>query len=229
MGMALLAVDPRTPALLLLQRLAAPWPWQPCCVELYANSRRLSSGGAPDLEVRRARIALMNAKRMRKAGHIDEKTFQKVQEVARAVIDAAPPPEPEPEVAQRPGLLGFAERGDLYAVRGALASGDSDPDEADKHHTTALLLATRCGHEEVAEALLDGGADVNRTGAWGFTPLMYAAIFHQPNLAQLLLARGADAAPVDARGGTALSHAISEKQPEIERMIRRALGLKDDE
>jgi hypothetical protein len=93
--------------------------------------------------------------------------------------------------------------------------------------TTALMLATRLGHTEVATALIDHGADVGRPGAWGLTPLMYAAVFGAEEVVTAILAKGVEASALhatDVHGGTALMHATSEQQHAIVAILREHLG-----
>ena len=75
---------------------------------------------------------------------------------------------------------------------------------------TALLLAAREGHEDVAFALLEKGADIDqRSAADGTTPLLMAMINGHFDLAMRFFAEGADPAfPSDA-GATPLYAAIN--------------------
>jgi ankyrin repeat protein len=58
---------------------------------------------------------------------------------------------------------------------------------------TALLMASRDGNFEAAQALLDGGADINqRSGGDHTTPLLIASINGEFDVAKMLIERGAD-------------------------------------
>jgi len=57
---------------------------------------------------------------------------------------------------------------------------------------TALHMAARRGHLEIAEALLEGGADIEARDSLGETPLRRAVNCNRLKVAALLLDRGAD-------------------------------------
>jgi len=121
----------------------------------------------------------------------------------------------------------LVEKGDLAEVQQFLAAGHH-PDERDagRGGTTALLLACRRGHIEIAQLLIQKGASLESSGAWGYTPLMYASVFGHLEVVALLLSHGADVAPTDQRGKTALDHAVSEGQIEIAQALRNAMQAK---
>ena len=75
---------------------------------------------------------------------------------------------------------------------------------------TALLLAAREGHEDVAFALLERGADIDRrSAADGTTPLLMAMINGHFDLAMRFFAEGADPGLASDAGATPLYAAIN--------------------
>ena len=75
---------------------------------------------------------------------------------------------------------------------------------------TALLLAAREGHRDVALALLDEGADIDqRSAADDTTPLLIAMINGHFDLAMELFARGADPTLASDAGATPLYAALN--------------------
>lgn len=81
---------------------------------------------------------------------------------------------------------------------------------------TALMLASRKGHGEIAGELLRYGADVNASSDKGRTPLMYAAHNGSLDLVKEFLSRGADPKAITGKGESALSFA---KEREHERIV----------
>jgi len=74
---------------------------------------------------------------------------------------------------------------------------------------TALMVASRRGHDEALKLLLDSGAKVNaRTSKTRKTPLMFAAEAGFPSTCEILLGRGANADSADEAGRTALNYAV---------------------
>jgi ankyrin repeat protein len=75
---------------------------------------------------------------------------------------------------------------------------------------TALLLASRHGAIETAEALIEGGANVNQASpADGMTPLLIATINGHFDLGTQLIARGADVTASSENGVTPLYAALN--------------------
>ena len=110
-------------------------------------------------------------------------------------------------------LLRSSRAGDLAEVREALGEG-ADPGAATPAGWTALHLAAKGGHAEVAEVLIQAGASVAVAHPEGWTPLHRAAEVGAIGSARSLLAAGA---PVDARGNgrTALGVALALGQIEF--------------
>ena len=75
---------------------------------------------------------------------------------------------------------------------------------------TALLLASRQGYAETAQALLDAGADINQVSAGDKTsPLLIATLNGHFDLAKSLLDRGADPMLASENGATPLYAALN--------------------
>jgi truncated hemoglobin YjbI len=67
---------------------------------------------------------------------------------------------------------------------------------------TALHMAARRGHVEIAEALLDCGADLEARDSAGDTPLRRSVNCNKIEVTALLLARGADIDSIGSKGST---------------------------
>lgn len=110
----------------------------------------------------------------------------------RAVREDANATPPTSAPADAGPMLAAAREGDLDAVRGWVEAG-RPVDAVDRYDTTALMMAARGGHLEVARYLLEHGADPEHGEAFfGSTPLAAALRREQWELAVLLLRAGAD-------------------------------------
>ncbi len=92
--------------------------------------------------------------------------------------------------------LNLAARvGAPWMVQGLLASG-ADPNKADGHGDTPLLLANNHHNRDDAKAiithLLNAGADPNQPNRWAWTPFAALAARGHVALMELALAKGAD-------------------------------------
>jgi hypothetical protein len=120
----------------------------------------------------------------------------------------------EPHERLNTALHRAARDGDVSVVQNLLDKG-ADVDAVDMvgpYADTALMIACRHGHRDVARVLLAAHADPNhREGiddaGTGETPLMYAARRGDAELTQMLLDAGADVNAVSKLGHTALSNA----------------------
>ena len=111
---------------------------------------------------------------------------------AGAVRAAAEAAAVEADLQEEPEPLGFA---DLVGTHGGL---------------TALLLAARDGHTDVALTLIDGGADTNQVSAAdGTSPLLIATINGHFDLAMRLVERGSDPTLASQAGATPLYGALN--------------------
>ena len=72
-------------------------------------------------------------------------------------------------------LLRAATAGNADTVRTLLASPNTDVNGVDEHGNTALIQASRLGHDDVVTALLIAKANVNARNDEGKTALMLAA------------------------------------------------------
>jgi truncated hemoglobin YjbI len=89
----------------------------------------------------------------------------------------------------------------VFALARAGAAIDAN---AGAKKCTALHMAARRGHEEIAQALLDSGADIEARDSLRETPLRRAVNCDKVGVASLLLARGADIESVGSKGLTPL-------------------------
>ena len=100
-------------------------------------------------------------------------------------------------------LIGAANEGDEESVRRLISEGvDVNGSYRD---CTALMRASKNGHESVVAILLENGAVVDEANASGWTALMYAARRNRVEIVKLLLNNGADVDKADYAGYTALS------------------------
>jgi len=115
-------------------------------------------------------------------------------------------------------LIQAAKDGDLQAVRAALAEG-AGVNGKDNNGTTALMMASGCGHTEIVRLLLEKGSAVNvkRTDD-GVTALFLASQNGHAKVAKLLLENDADV-NVNADGETALFQASCGGHTEIVRLL----------
>jgi truncated hemoglobin YjbI len=88
-------------------------------------------------------------------------------------------------------------------------AGGSVDANAGVKNCTALHMAARRGHEEVAQALLDCGANIEARDSVGETPLRRAVNCDKIRIASLLLANGADVRCIGSKGLTPLLAARS--------------------
>ena len=116
-------------------------------------------------------------------------------------------------------LLDAAQAGNLDGVRSAIGKG-ADLDARTEQGRTALLLAIRANHVEVASALIAAGADVNAKDANRDTPFLYAGAEGRDAILKLILATGkADLKDTNRYGGTALIPAADRGHVETVRLL----------
>jgi ankyrin repeat protein len=100
-------------------------------------------------------------------------------------------------------LVEAAAAGDVAGVQRALAGGAAI-ETRDGDRRTALMLATRADHVEVARHLIEAGADVNAKDSIQDSPYLYAAAEGRLEILRLTLQHGADLRSVNRYGGTGL-------------------------
>ncbi len=107
-------------------------------------------------------------------------------------------------------LLNAARRGDVGAVKRALAAGAS-VNATDPHfRQTALIRAAMFGHADIARTLVATGANVNHEGSPDDLRAIHWAV-QRPDagVVRVLIDAGADIDAPDARGTTPLEHAVA--------------------
>lgn len=129
-------------------------------------------------------------------------------------------------------LVSVCMRGDVAEARRLLALGAS-PNAAGEGEWTALTIAARDGHFDVARCLTENGARIDGADVWGFTPLFWAAARGREEIAGYLLDHGADPkthnrdhsalTEAAARGHTRLVALLLQRGAEIN--WRNAAGL----
>lgn len=116
-------------------------------------------------------------------------------------------------------LVEAAARGDAGEVADRLAAGAA-LEARDPAGRTALLLATRANHVEVARRLIEAGADVNAKDEIRDTPFLYAGAEGRNEILRMILATGrADLSDTNRYGGVALIPAAHHGHPETVRML----------
>jgi len=96
------------------------------------------------------------------------------------------------------------------AVVRALVQSGADVNASDGvKHCTALHMAARRGHVEIAEALLDCGAEIDARDSLGETPLRRSVNCNKIQVADLLLRRKANPHSIGSKGLTPLLAARS--------------------
>jgi uncharacterized protein len=102
-----------------------------------------------------------------------------------------------------------AQNGAAARVRELLQQGAA-VDETDKHGATALMLAARKGHAEIAQLLCEAGAEVGRSDAAGASLWDYALAFDaRPEVVRCLIAHGLDPNQPDKSGMPPLIRAVA--------------------
>ena len=119
-------------------------------------------------------------------------------------------------------LLAAAQRGDVQAVRRAIAAGAALDRGDERHGNTALILAANHGHTDVVRLLVRSGANLNRSNDSGASALIAAAMSGHTAAASLLIEQGANLNATDNSGNTALMHAKRSGQTAIADMLRAA-------
>jgi uncharacterized protein len=120
-------------------------------------------------------------------------------------------------------LLAAAARGDVDAIRVALADG-ATPDARDPDGTPATMLATRSHHTDALRVLLDAGADVDAQDATLDNPLLYAAREGFLDIARVANDAEADPTITNRYGGVA--HIPASERGHVE-MVRYLLDQTD--
>ena len=108
-------------------------------------------------------------------------------------------------------LLRAADQGDVQTVGGFLDKG-LDPNTADPHGNTLLMIAARHGHLDLARFLISRKASVTRRSPHGDSALMFASLKGHLAMAMLLVENGAE---ITHSGWTPLHYAAFEGGPEL--------------
>ncbi len=103
--------------------------------------------------------------------------------------------------------LHIAVRKHAYTWLSYLLGKGADPNIADKHGVTPLMLASQMGSTDAVVALARSGANVDVTDDAGETPLISAVHAHNLAMVRILLAAGADPDRADNSGRTARDYA----------------------
>ncbi|MCU7882107.1 MAG: ankyrin repeat domain-containing protein [Candidatus Thiodiazotropha sp. (ex Lucinoma aequizonata)] len=89
----------------------------------------------------------------------------------------------------------------------------------DKNGSTALILATDSGHNDIVKALSDHYADVNAQDNDGATALIWAVGQDKADTAQILIAAGADVTLADVDGITPLMEAARKGSEQMVKLL----------
>jgi hypothetical protein len=118
-------------------------------------------------------------------------------------------------------LLQATREGDVATVQ-RMVDSHADLLARDRYGDTALHLALKNKHPDIAELLVSRGANVNAKGALGDTPLHVSAYERQTNMVTFLQQKGADTTLLNQYG---LNPAEMEGLPEIESKVVDATHL----
>ena len=118
-------------------------------------------------------------------------------------------------------LILAAHEGKLEAVK-VLIEHKATLDVADEGGSTALHIACKFGHADIARYLLDAGAEaLDGLG----TPLLWAVSSNKPQCVKLLLERKADHTAKDESNKTALAIAKEKRFDDIMALFRDVSGF----
>jgi len=101
------------------------------------------------------------------------------------------------------------------------ASTPTDVSMGVNARVTALHIAGKHGHVNVAALLIDKGADVNAKDKWLWTPLHYACWKNRKETVEFLLVKGADLNTKDEDDKTPLAVAEKNGHSEILELLRK--------
>lgn len=121
-------------------------------------------------------------------------------------------------------LLEKAKAGDIKAVKEMLRDGvdPNTPPGPNDNGMSALMYASRYGHDEIVKLLIDAGANVNATSTTGSTPLMFAAYGGNVQTVREILNKGDVNTDVQVPNGmTALILAINEGHTEVIKLLSK--------
>ena len=122
---------------------------------------------------------------------------------------AVEPEEPEKQTLRGLGdeeterLHDEAQRGNPGGMSEMIKAG-VDVNKADRHGSTALMLASTNGHDACVRVLLEAGADVNKGDNGGITALMLASMGGSDACVRQLIEAGAELKQACEAGWTAL-------------------------
>jgi ankyrin repeat protein len=112
-------------------------------------------------------------------------------------------------------FLRAVEEGDARVVSEFLGKG-IDPNTSDKGGHTALMIASRLGHESLVALLVERKADLTRRSPQGDSALMMASLKGHLGVARILVDRGA---PVKQDGWAPLHYAAFEGRDQLVRYL----------
>ena len=115
-------------------------------------------------------------------------------------------------------LSRLVESGDVEALA-CLLPRVGNINARNRHGTTALMQAARCGHAQIVRLLLEHGADPNLTRNDKFTALALAAFFGHTETVKILMEFGARTEAVTRCGASAQTWATARTFAEVARCL----------
>ncbi|XP_055547871.1 uncharacterized protein LOC129731694 [Wyeomyia smithii] len=106
------------------------------------------------------------------------------------------------------------------AIIKMLVNAGADVEAITKRGETPLMLASKCGHVDVADILLSKKIDINTADLDGWTALHWAAFEDHPQIIEKLLSAGANVNATTNSGETALMLATKHAQSEAIELLR---------
>ena len=106
-------------------------------------------------------------------------------------------------------MLDAAWMGEVEVVQDLLSLGVDVDARDSEHDETALMLASRKNHTQIAEYLINSGANVHATDRFGKSALSYASRAGANDIIRILINHGSAVDATDDDGNSSLFHAIT--------------------
>ncbi|MDB6063834.1 MAG: Ankyrin repeat-like protein [Pedosphaera sp.] len=148
----------------------------------------------------KAQIPQENGGQIPKWTALDFAVAQKLDEIAKLLLENHADPNATFEETRREDQGGIPGAGKVITVTGM----------------TPLMLTVRYRSMEIAQILLEHGADANLKNSEGQTALLGAVQQNDEKMVQLLLEHAADANAADKKGNTSLNWEISHSEPQLQ-------------
>ena len=134
------------------------------------------------------------------------------------------------QMSKSSAVLALAAKANFVVIVRLLVDAGVDINYQDDQGETALHVAARFGHTEIASALLEGSEDQEMNTelaeiTFGWTPLFVACVDGHLGVVDLLIEAGADLEKMDISGWTAKEHAALRGNMTIARKLAEATAV----